>query len=201
MLCCARLRVSQANRAVIVFAMFRFVFLPTPSAVVVVFAIFRTSIRSHHHDLYKTQARAVIPSLITFVPHFIHSFIPALALPAKKTTLHSKNIRQPCVFNVGCQSPLYKSLIRSSFRFFPFWLSLPATFVPLAIGSRLSLRQAGKALHFVSLLSHLPSFGSGLLYLLGFPLRPRTAPDHPPLKKEEAQLYYSPIRLIFLFRS
>ena len=95
MLCCARLRVSQANRAVIVFAMFRFVFLPTLSAVVVVFAIFRTSIRSHHHDLYKTQARAVIPSLITFVPHFIHSFIPALALPAKKLHCTAKTYASP----------------------------------------------------------------------------------------------------------
>lgn len=53
-------------------------------------------------------------------------------------------------------------------RFFPFVLSLPAPLAPLAIGSRLSLRQAGKALHFVPQLCHLPPFGSRLLYLLCF---------------------------------
>lgn len=113
------------------------------------------------------QEQSFPRSLRSYLTSFTHSFLH-LPCPQKKITLHGKNIRQPCVFNVGCQSPYCKPLIRSSFRFFPFRLSLPATFVPLAIGSRLSLRQAGKALHFVPLLSHLPSFGSRLLYLLCF---------------------------------
>ena len=83
---------------------------------------------------------------------------------------------------IGLSEPSLQTAHSFVISLFPFKLSLPATFVPLAIGSSLSLRQAGKALHFVPLLSHLPSFGTRLLYLLGFLLRPRTAPDHPHLK-------------------
>lgn len=111
--CCARLLVARANRAVIVFALlaspssssfgivqiplryicpllsfrssvlFRF-FCPTLSAVVVVFASFVPQSAHTTTNHIKTQARAVIPSLIAFVPHFFRSLIPALALPTKK---------------------------------------------------------------------------------------------------------------------
>jgi len=91
LLCCARLRVSQANRAVIVFAMFRFVFLPTLSAVVVVFAIFRTSIRSLHHDFYKPkQEQSFHRSLRSCLTSFTHSFLH-LPCPQKNYTAQQKH--------------------------------------------------------------------------------------------------------------
>ena len=145
------------------------------------------------------QEQSFHRSLRSCLTSFTHSFLH-LPCPQKNYTAQQKHT--PALrFQRRLSEPSLQIAHSFLISLFSFRLSLPATFVPLAIGSRLSLRQAGKALHFVSLLSHLPSFGSGLLYLLGFPLRPRTAPDHPPLKKEEAQLYYSPIRLIFLFRS
>ena len=177
--CCARLLVARANRAVIVFAMFRSVFLPQPfSAVVVVFASFvPQSAHTTTNHIKPKQEQSFISLNVPRTSTRFAPFIPALALPTKKTTLHSKNIRQPCVSNVGCQRPHSASLHSG--------LSLSATLAPLADGSRLSLRQASKALHCVPLLCYLPPFGSRLLYLLCFSASPTHSPRPPTPNKVE----------------
>ena len=83
--------------------------------------------------------------------------------------------------------PSLKKLIRTSFRF-----SVRAICVSHPRSARrrlasLSLRQAEKALRFATLLFHLPSVGSGLLYLLCFSPPTPTPPDHPPHKTVESQ--------------
>ena len=68
---------------------------------------FRTSIRSHHHELYKKPSKSS-HSLAHYVRPSLHSLTHSCTCPAhKKTTLRDKNIRQPCVFNVGSQRPHY----------------------------------------------------------------------------------------------
>jgi len=68
---------------------------------------FRTSIRSHHHELYKKPSKSS-HSLAHYVRPSLHSLTHSCTCPAhKKTTLRGKNIRQPCVFNVGSQRPHY----------------------------------------------------------------------------------------------
>ena len=79
---------------------------------------FRTSIRSHHHELYKKPSKSS-HSLAHYVRPSLHSLTHSCTCPAhKKTTLRGKNIRQPCVFNVGSQRPHYATL-RSGFLYLP----------------------------------------------------------------------------------
>lgn len=188
--CCARLLVARANRAVIVFALFRSVFfVPTLFSGCGRVRFFRSSIRSHHHESYKTQARAVIH--FAQCASYLNTFrsIHSCTCPAhKKTSLHGKNIRRPCVSNVGCQRPHSASLHSG--------LSLSATLAPLADGSRLSLRQASKALHCVPLLCYLPPFGSRLLYLLCFFASPTHSPRPPTHKEYGITVVLRPIELI-----
>ena len=174
--CCARLLVARANRAVIVFAMFCSVFCPNPfqrlwSCSLLSFLNTLTPPRIIYNpskSSHSFRSMCLVPQHVS-----LHSF---LHLPCpQKTPLHSKNIRQPCVYNLGCQRPHSASLHCG--------LSLSATLAPLADGSRLSLRQASKALHCVPLLCYLPSFGSRLLYLLCFSASPTHSP-RPPTPKE-----------------
>jgi hypothetical protein len=67
-----------------------------------------------------------------------------LLFPQKKTPLHGKKTRQPCVFHVGSRSPHSATLHCG--------LSASATLAPLAGGSRLYTIQAKKSLHYVTLI-------------------------------------------------
>ena len=106
---------------------------------------------------------------------FAHS-VATLALTHKKTTLHSKNSASPAV-NGSRPQPSFR------YRYIPGYLPPP----PSLHSQRLAPlpQSAVQTLHFIPLFVHLLSVGSGLLYLLCFPLRPRTAPDHPPQKAVE----------------
>ena len=120
---------------------------------------FRTSIRSHHHELYKKPSKSS-HSLAHYVRPSLHSLTHSCTCPAhKKTTLRGKNIRQPCVFNVGSQRPHYATL-RSGFLYLP----------PSLHSQRLAPlpRSSGQILRCATQFAHLLSVGSGLLYLLCF---------------------------------
>jgi hypothetical protein len=88
------------------FLLVTFRFLPTLSAVVVVFI--PLTLHSHHHE-FLTQASAVIHSLHSAKLHFVHYF-PPLLFPQKNSLL-SKKSRQPCGKAVGSRSP--HSIVRA----------------------------------------------------------------------------------------
>ncbi len=89
------IRCSQrACRLVFLCQAFRFFTQPF-SSVVVVFASFVPQYAHTTTSYIKNQARAVIPSLITFVPRFIRSLIPALAQPTKKLHYAAKTYASP----------------------------------------------------------------------------------------------------------
>ena len=84
--CYARLLVVRANRAVTVFAMFRFVFLPQPF--LAVFAVFVLVVPPDTHTAKHFLSQARVPPFISQTTfhkfHFVCSFSPTLAQPAKK---------------------------------------------------------------------------------------------------------------------
>lgn len=123
------------------------------TAVVVVFAFSCLNALTPPRIDY-TQTRAVIHfATLRSVPtlHYAHSFLH-LPNPQKTTPALCFQRRQPT----------------PSLRYASFRLSLSATLAPLAIGSRLSLKQAGKHCATLRKFAHLLSVGSGLLYLLYF---------------------------------
>ena len=95
--CCARLLVARANRAVIVFALFRFVFLSQPfSAVVVVFASFvPQSAHTTTNHIKPKQEQSFISLNVPRTSTRFASFIPALALPTKKLHYTAKTYASP----------------------------------------------------------------------------------------------------------
>ena len=164
----------------------------------VVFALFRTSIRSHHHVLYKTRARAVIPSLITFVPHFIHSFIPALALPAKKNYTAQQKHTPALRFQRRLSEPSLQ--IAHSFLISLFFVqAIPASHLrstryrlaPLTTASResTSLRFAAFPLAFVRLRAALPA---------RFSSSPSHSPRPPTPEKRGSAVILQPYQADFL---
>lgn len=167
--CCARLLVARANRAVIVFAMFCSVFCPNPFQ-----RLWSCSLLSFLNTLtppriiYNPSKSSHSFRSICLVPQHVslHSF---LHLPCpQKTPLHSKNIRQPCVFNVGCQRPLFKNSFVPHFVFFVRAISASHPrftryrLAPLTTASResTSLRSAAFPLAFVRLKAALPALFS-----------------------------------------
>lgn len=169
--CFARLRVARANRAVTIFAMFRFAFSHPFSGLCRIRSFyFATCLRfiSYTH----TAKALFIPSrkLVFFVrsiasqaPLF-HSLHPH-PCPTPKATLHSKKSRQPCHFVVGVQ--------RTSCYLCP----------PPSLHS-----QTARASPFHKPKNHFANFSlvpfrlRAVLPVRFIPLRPHTAPDHPPLK-------------------
>jgi len=112
--CCARLLVARANRAVIVFAMFRFVFFAQPfSAVVVVFASFVSQSAHTTTNYIKPKQEQSFISLkasctsTLFAPFFLH-----LPCPQKNYTPRQKTT--PAL-------RLQRRLSAPSFRFAPLW--------------------------------------------------------------------------------
>lgn len=187
--CCARLLVARANRTVIVFALFLSVFfVPTLFSGCGRVRFFRSSISSHHHESYKTQARAVIH--FAQCASYLNTFrsIHSCTCPAHKKNYTSQQKHTPAL-------RFQRRLSAPSFRFAPFRaisVSHPRStrwrLAPLTTASKQStpLRFATLLLAFVRLKAALPA--------LFFPHRPHTAPDHPPLKVEW-QFYNSPIGL------
>jgi hypothetical protein len=189
---CARLLVARANRAVTFFAMFRSVFLPALFS-----GLCRVSFRSFRklHALHSHRKTFFIPSksrpasITSFHKfHFILSACRHLPCPQKKTPLHSKKTRQPCVFHVGSRSPRFAShsssslgIVQitqapfvlcprsfvSSLRYTPGYPAA-ATLAPLAVGSRLSTAQAKNHSAIAPLIFYLLRSGSRLLYLRCF---------------------------------
>lgn len=145
------------------------------------------------------QEQSFPHSLRSCLTSFAHSFLH-LPCPQKKTTLHGKNIRQPCVFNVGCQSLTTNRSFAPHFAFFrldypcqpPSFHSLSARASHYGKQESTSLRSAAFPLAFVRLKAALPAL---------FSASPSHSPRPPTPEKEESQLYYSPIGLISLFRS
>lgn len=112
-----------------------------------------------------------------FVPQHIslHSF---LHLPTPQKTTPTLRLQR------RLSAPSLQIVHSFLTHFFPFVLSLPATIVQLAIGSRLLLRQASEqstSLRSTTLLLASVRFKAALPAL--FLLRPRQAPDHHPPKK------------------
>lgn len=199
--CFARLLVVWANRAVTIFALFRYVFFAHPfqRSLPCSFWSFLPPLTPQNNCLIpKQECRR---SFVHFIPQatFIHSFTSShLPKPTKKFTTLQKYA--PALrFQRSRPQPSLQIALSFLNRFFPLVLSASATLSPLADGSRLSLRQAEKALHCVTPLFHLPSVGSRLFYLLCFSLCPRTAPDHPPLFNSGTIFFNNPIGLIFLY--
>jgi hypothetical protein len=137
-------------------------FCPPFSAVFAVFALvipLRYIPAAHTAKQRLSQAREP-PFIRSF--RFVNctSFTPSSRLTCfsrKKTPLHSKKTRQPCVFHVGSRSPHSATLHCG--------LSASATLAPLAGGSRLYTTQAKKSLHCVTLIFYLFRSGSRLFYL------------------------------------
>ena len=113
------------------------------------------------------------PSFFHFITlRFISFFHSGTCSTLKKTSLHGKKSRQPC----------RKRLPPAAFHYVPrHLLAAPSLHSQTA---RASPYTSKKITPFHSANFLLASVGSRLLYLLCFPLRPRTAPDHPPLKKQ-----------------
>ena len=146
---------------------FRSVFLPQPFFIGCGRVLFAT-LQSHHRAFsIPSKSRH---SLHSVALHFVYSG----TCPArKKTTLHGKNSASPAVN--GCRQRRFTSLHATCLQ---RPLSTRGRLAPLPQSAVQKLRYAS---HFVQLLS----VGSRLLYLLCFPLLPRTAPDHPPPPKKK----------------
>ncbi len=181
--CCARLRVARANRAVTLFALFRFVFLLLFSAVVVVFvsvapqaALFPLT---PPHILY--PASTVIHSLHFALLHFIHSFLPLL-FPQKKLHCTAKNRATPAA------KPWASGTLR-----------VISVRHPRSTRSRLApLHYAGKKLlRYCSAYFYRSVPAQGCFTCVVLVLRPRTAPDHPPLNSVDFFILFAlPRRLL-----
>ena len=142
----------------------------------------------------KQECRRSLAHYIPQVPFRLLVQPPHLPFPAKKLHYTAKKSRQPC----------RKRLPPAAFHYVPrHLLAAPSLHSRTA---RASPYTSKKSLHYVPLIfvqtreisnlfEHfrvqpkitvcnflLVPVGSRLLYLLCFPLRPRTAPDHPPLK-------------------
>jgi hypothetical protein len=172
----ARLLVVRANRAVTVFAMF--CFLPQPF--IAVFAVLFLSIplrciafnHTTKHFIFQARVPPFISQTTFHKFHFVCSFSRHTYPTRKKTTLHSKNSASPAV-NGSRPQALHSGL------------SAADALSPLATACASPYCKQKKSRLYVPPIFHLPPVGSRLLYLICFPLRPRTVPDHPPKKTVE----------------
>jgi hypothetical protein len=128
-----------------------------------------------------SQARAAPPQSFHFAGSI--SFIRRVGTCSarKKTTLHGKKSRQPCVFHVGSRSPHSATLHCGLFA--------SATLAPLADGSRLSTPQAKKSLRYRYANFLLAPFRLRAVLPALFLATPTPAPDHPPLKPVDFLFY------------
>lgn len=140
---------------------------------------------------------AVFVPYICYVPtlHFIHSYRKGIVYPKSQACVfRSLNRSASYAFSLSTSTPLpntqsYTSRQKSApalplrgRRSAHFVLSLSATLTPLADGSRLSTTQA-KNYFAIAPPVFTASFRlRAVLSVRLIPLRPHTAPDHPPLK-------------------
>ena len=119
--------------------------------------------------------------------HFRHSHRTATARKSspsivRSVTLHFLIPSSPCLFQHTLQTKTPPALPRCGWRPAHSVLSLSTTLAPLADGSRLSTTQA-KNYFAIAPPVFTASFRlRAVLPVRLIPLRPHTAPDHPPLK-------------------
>jgi hypothetical protein len=184
---CARLRVARANRAVTVFACFVSFFCPTLLAVFAVFPLviplrYIPAAHTAKHCLSQSKSRHTFS---TFRCATFRSFLPALAFPAKKLHFTAKTCASPAASGRQPQPSFRCATLRAICVCHP--RSTRRRLAPLHSTGKKSLR-------YTPPIFYLFRSGSRLFYLRCFVLRPRTAPDHPPLKQLKSHFICVPRR-------